>query len=272
MSYSTGVFTLSAGNHMIQFVGLDPNGGDNTAFIDQVFIQSVSANQPSDPGFATPGQGTGPGAYTYDPTGSRWTFTGGAGLAGNGSAFTAGNPSAPEGNQVAFLQGANSTISQSVNMTAGTFTISFCAAQRANWQASFQTIGVYVDNILVAAIQPNSTSYVSYSTSPFNVSAGSHTIQFVGLDLKGGDNTAFIDQVAIQSGIPNQAFDPGFETPGQGSGPGAFTYDPTGSPWTFSGSAGLTGNGSGFTAGNPNAPQGNQVAFLQGPTARSARA
>ena len=55
--------------------------------------------------------------------------------------------------------------------------------------------------------------------------------------------------------------DPGFEQVAVGAG--HFQYRPTGSPWTFSGGAGISGNNSGFTAGNPPAPQGAQVAFLQ---------
>ena len=49
---------------------------------------------------------------------------------------------------------------------------------------------------------------------------------------------------------------------------GAFQYDPptgtlpTNTPWTFTGSSGISSNNSGFT-GNQPAPQGNQVAFLQ---------
>jgi len=38
-SYSTlttNSFTVAAGAHAVRFVGLDPNGGDNTAFIDNV--------------------------------------------------------------------------------------------------------------------------------------------------------------------------------------------------------------------------------------------
>jgi hypothetical protein len=50
----------------------------------------------------------------------------------------------------------------------------------------------------------------------------------------------------------------GFETPTvQG-----FVYSPAGASWTFV-TAGLTVNNSGFTAGDPNAPQGAQSAFLQ---------
>ena len=49
-----------------------------------------------------------------------------------------------------------------------------------------------------------------------------------------------------------------------------FQYRPAGTPWTYTGGAGVAGNGSGFTACNPNAPEGTQVGFLQRP-ARSAR-
>ena len=55
--------------------------------------------------------------------------------------------------------------------------------------------------------------------------------------------------------------DPGFEQVVVGAG--QFQYGPTGSPWGFTGSSGISGNNSGFTSGNPNAPQGAQVAILQ---------
>jgi hypothetical protein len=34
-------------------------------------------------------------------------------------------------------------------------------------------------------------------TNSFTVAAGAHTVRFVGLDLNGGDNTAFIDNVQL---------------------------------------------------------------------------
>ena len=37
-SYTTGSFTLTAGIHTLLFKGLNPNGGDNTAFIDQLVV------------------------------------------------------------------------------------------------------------------------------------------------------------------------------------------------------------------------------------------
>jgi YD repeat-containing protein len=62
-----------------------------------------------DSGFEVPVQS--PGGFTYAPTGSAWSFGPFAGVAANGSGFTVNNPPAPEGTQVAFLQGANASIS-----------------------------------------------------------------------------------------------------------------------------------------------------------------
>jgi hypothetical protein len=198
-SYTTSSFTVSAGSHTIAFVGTNPNGGDNTAFIDQASISTVSSSPTvSDPGFETPSVGTGSSAYKYDPTsGTPWTFSATSGVAGNGSGFTSGNPNAPQGTQVAFLQGTG-TVSQAVTFAAGSYTISFSAAQRQNFQSSSQTINVTLDGNTVNTITPSGTSYASYTTSSFTVSAGSHTIAFVGTNPNGGDNTAFIDQITIQ--------------------------------------------------------------------------
>ncbi len=44
---------------------------------------------------------------------------------------------------------------------------------------------------------------------------------------------------------------------------GTYAYDPTGTPWSFQGQSGITGNNSAFTSSNPPAPQGTQVLFVQ---------
>jgi hypothetical protein len=270
--YSTDSFTVTAGDHTIAFVGLNPNGSDNTAFIDFVNLHVLTSVD--DPGFEMPVVGSGPDAYRYSPTGSPWTFTSpqipgnGAGVSGNGSGFTSGNPNAPQGGQVAFLQGVGSTITQTVNfLTAGTYTLSFLAAQRQIDQANCQTFEVEIDGTVVGTFTPSDTSYRPFTTDGFAVTAGLHTIRFVGLDLAGQQDTAFIDAVSVQ--LLTSVVDGGFETPAVGSGPTAYQYSPTGSPWTFispsvgSNGAGVAGNGSGFTDGNPDAPEGSQVAFLQ---------
>src|SRR5262249_50225879 len=162
---------------------------------------------------------------------------------------------APEGTQVAFLQG-NGSVTQSMSFAAGTYTLGFSAAQRGNL-ASDQTFQVLVDGAVVGTFNSVlGTGYTGLITSSFTVAAGNHTIPFQGTTLNGGDNTVFIDQVTInqqQSGLPAS----GFESPALDLG--QFPYDPTGMAWSFAGSAGVTANGSGFTAGNPGAPQGGLV-------------
>jgi hypothetical protein len=268
-TFTTSSFTLASGSHTISFVGLNSAGGDNSVLLDNVTTAStLTPISPISPALPTIGdagfenQSVGAGQFLYGPTGSSWTFAGTAGLSGNGSAFTAGIPAAPQGSQVAFLQ-EYGTISQSVaNWTAGTYTLSFDAVQRADYGTSVENFEVLIDGAVVATIEPSSTAYQIYSTASFTVGAGSHTISFVGLDSAGGDNTVFLDQIAISAtpALPT-IDDSGFEN--QSVGAGQFLYEPTGSSWTFAGTAGLSGNGSGFTAGNPAAPQGSQVAVLQ---------
>ncbi len=262
-AYTTASFNVTAGNHTITFVGVDPTGADYTALLDQVSINNVSPAGFSDPDFENLSQGTGSLAYQYDPTGMAWSFSGTAGVAGNGSGFTSGNPNAPQGSQVAFLQ-ATGTISQVVDFAAaGSYQISVSAAQRGNFGTSDEEVQVVVDGTVVDTFTPASTNYDAYTTASFNVTAGNHTITFVGVDPTGADYTALLDQVSINNVSPAGFSDPDFENLSQGTGSLAYQYDPTGSAWSFSGTSGVAGNGSEFTSGNPNAPQGTQVAFLQ---------
>src|SRR5207249_4134291 len=153
---------------------------------------------------------------------------------GNGSGFTAGNPGAPQGGQVAFLQGTGS-VSQSVTLAAGTYTLGFAAAQRGNGGGG-QTFQVLVDGKVVGTFNSLSgTAYSTLTTSSFTVSAGKHTITVQGTNLRGGDNTAFIDQAALTQ-QPTGLADGGFELPAQDAG--KYEYAPTGTPWDYAGGAG----------------------------------
>jgi O-glycosyl hydrolase len=241
--------------------GITPTDGTHvTLLLPPQSVTSLSAPLAADAndlGFETPHLGTGPLAYQYGPSGSPWTFTNGAGVAGNGSDFTASNANAPQGTQVAFLQGYGD-ISQSFTLAAGNYSIGFLAAQRAG-NASRQTFEVLVDGALVGNFTPGGIGYAAYNTTGFTVATGAHTIDFVGLDPDGQDNTTFLDQVRINQALAGY----GFELPNVGTGPTAIQYNPSGTPLTYTGHAGVVGNGSDFTAGNPDAPQGTQVGFLQ---------
>jgi len=195
-SYSTAAFTVTAGALTIKFQGLDSAGGDNTAFLDQVAVAPASTSSIGDPGFEQVVVGA--GHFQYDPTGSPWAFSGSSGISGNNSGFTSGDPPAPQGSQVAFLQETGSFTQTVADWAAGSYVLTFDAAQRGNYGVSRQNFNVLIDGNIVGTLTPSGTSYQSYSTAVFTVTtAGPLTITFQGLDSAGGDNTAFIDGVSV---------------------------------------------------------------------------
>ncbi|MDE0864153.1 MAG: hypothetical protein OSA98_10220, partial [Rubripirellula sp.] len=111
-----------------------------------------------DGGFESPSTGT----YVYNPPGSNWTFSSSSGVSANDSGFTSGNPSAPQGDQVAFLQ-MQGEISQSMgSMTGGaTYVLQFDSAQRAGYPD--QSFDIALDGNQLCQITPTSTDYESYS-------------------------------------------------------------------------------------------------------------
>ena len=133
-----------------------------------------------------------------------WTFTDGsttsqiyAGIAGNGSNYTLKNKPAPQGLQVGFIQG-NSSISQSVTFAAGSYQITFLAAQSSANTAN-QSLQVLIDGNPVGkgAITPSGTGYALQTTASFTVTSGQHTITFQG--TSNGSNTALIDAITLKA-------------------------------------------------------------------------
>ena len=250
--YTTPSFSVTAGTHTIELLGLSPSTADSTAFVDTVAIESSTIGNGS---FETPALAA--GTWQFSPAGTSWQFTGSAGISSNQSAFTAGNPNAPDGTQVGLIKDGSS-VSQSVTLAAGPYSISFDAAQRGNWQSQPQQIEVLVNGAAVDTIKPSGTTYAGYTTPSFSVTAGTHTIELLGLSPSTADSTAFVDTVAIESSIIGNG---SFETPSLAAG--TWQFSPSGSSWQFTGNAGISGNRSAFTAGNPNAPDGTQVGLIK---------
>ena len=183
--YSTNAFTATAGVHTIKFVGTKTT--DQTAFIDAVDI--VLQTTLTNTGFELPVVAT----FQYGPLTNGWTFDAMSGPNHNGSAF--GAPTAIEGTQNALIQ-RTGTIYQDFTFAAGSYKVSFYAAQRS---ANTQTINVSCDGVVIGTITPtSSTSFGYYSTNSFTVTAGSHRILFAGTTST--DNTAFIDKVNLVLG------------------------------------------------------------------------
>jgi subtilase family serine protease len=135
-----------------------------------------------------------------NPTGSPWLFLGMAGIAGNGSTLMVGNAPAPVGNQVAFLYYQGSSILQSVSLAAGTYSLSFQAAQLGTMLNSQETIEVLLDGMIVVTVKPGA-GYGTY-TGNFTIStAGNYTLQFEGLaPSKTTGSAALLDGIILQEG------------------------------------------------------------------------
>ena len=183
-------------------VNLDPGADGHPGDQPQTptLIQMLTSPLPSggivNGGFETPATNS----YVYNPTGGSWTFSVSAGVQRNGSAW--GAPNAPDGVQTAFLQagptGGNGTISQSIYVPAnGTYTVSFQAALRA-YQTSPTPMSFKVtfDSTVVGSFSPASRSFSSFTTAPISLTAGYHTLSFVGTG-GGGDTSDFIDFVTL---------------------------------------------------------------------------
>ena len=148
--------------------------------------------------------------YGYRSLNSGWSFVNMAGIRRNGSLGV----NAPEGAQTAFLQGTGggtqASFSQNITLSAGTYVVTFQAAQRSVGVTSpiAVPIQVKVDGSPIGGpILPTSTSFTSYSTNSFQISNGSvpHNISF-GTDSGNGFAMSLIDSIAI--GLPLTAPNP----------------------------------------------------------------
>lgn len=102
--------------------------------------------------------------------------------------------------QAAFLQGSDSSISQSVSgfVDAETYTASFYLGSRDSNPPNDgnQTVSVLIDNVLVD--QYTLTSYTPFAlitTDSFSVTSGTHTLTLEG--SANGDHTAFVSDISL---------------------------------------------------------------------------
>ncbi len=182
------------------------NGGNESANSSEVSAAPRPATVSgiiSNFGFETPTVST----YQYNPAGATWMFTAasgvnGSGISANGSGFTSGNPVAPQGSQVAFLQGTGSISQTLIGLIAGAiYQVTFSAAQRNNvyGQQKGQTWQLLLDGTTIGNYTPPETaqSYVDYLATFTASTSSNHTLAFVGTDTNGGDNTVLIDNVRL---------------------------------------------------------------------------
>jgi uncharacterized membrane protein len=209
--------------------------------------------------FSMPGLCCGTNAYAYDPAGTGWSFSGSAGIAANGSAW--GFATSPQGNTAGFVQNYGSLFQDVSGLTIGqSYTLGFSLAQRPGYGVNQVLVGMGDTSSRV--ITPSSSNWTNYSQT-FVADASIMQLVFSGRNAL-GDNTAGVSNISVTpGGTPSSLGNSySFDGPVQCCGNPGYTYNPAGSSWVFSGSAGITTNGAiwGFLP----TPHGDQEAFLQG--------
>ena len=139
-----------------------------------------------------------------------WTFlsvsgVNAAGLISPPSDYAA--PLAPDGAQVAFLQEASASFSQTITVpAAGPCVLTYFVAGRPNNGTSggSVTYSVLLDStILVTNAVTTDGQGFTLQTVPFTATAGSHLLAFINSATLAGDNTAFFDDIQIATVITN---------------------------------------------------------------------
>ncbi|OZG73943.1 hypothetical protein BTA51_09180 [Hahella sp. CCB-MM4] len=136
--------------------------------------------------------------FQYTPDDGEWTYTGGAGVSGNGSPFTNCNPAAPQGEQVLFLQ-QTGRVQKEVDIPQdGVYRINFRGAQRGCINTpQGQSVRVSVAGKTWGTIKPAGQAYQLLHSAVVWISKGRYTLQLQGMNSD-GDNTAFIDDVQLE--------------------------------------------------------------------------
>ena len=172
---STVVTSDVTGNNInLAFTGLK-SSGDNTLFLDNVQVLQggtpLATNPIVNPDFENGTLVANGGTYQYNPSGTDfgWTFSPSSGIETNGSAFTP--PNTTSNTRAGFVQsagGTNGSISQTFSLPAGTYTLSFLAANRVF--GGQQAINITVNGFVVRGnLQATVGSYAIFTTDNFTV-------------------------------------------------------------------------------------------------------
>jgi autotransporter-associated beta strand protein len=149
-----------------------------------------------------------PGFEIPDYTGSGWSYLGndgivawsfsGGGIGSNGSPWLS---TAPEGDQAGFIQ-INGTISQTIIVASpGDYVVTFKSANRPGYGATNLAVSIDATNVgsWTAAELSTGGGFVTRSTSPITLTAGTHTLTFTSTTPSGDTGTA-IDDVKVTLG------------------------------------------------------------------------
>lgn len=205
--------------------------GSGTLKIAPATTGSVSV---PNPGFEVPAYA--PQGWSYQPTGTNWTFTSSSGTASNNTPWVS---TSPQGVQVAYLQN-NGSMSAAVTASAdGSYRLSFLAANRPGYPAT--GLLVKLDGVQLVAYTPGQIGsggdFNRFELPAIRITAGSHTLSFHG-QQNGPDSDTLIDDIRF-TGAEAGALSNGTNLALTGSGS---IFDPGPSTVTLGSLAGVVGS------------------------------
>lgn len=134
---------------------------------------AASAGTIVNPSFETP---VVTGNYLYYPTGTGWSNIGAWGIAYPNVFYTS---SPPDGSQAAFLEFASSGISQDLTLVPGdSYLFTFYAVRRDSSRYGNLDVFLGDSNILSLSVDPNSDSWVQYTTNSIAATSSQMTLKF----------------------------------------------------------------------------------------------
>lgn len=107
---------------------------------------------------------------------------------------------APDGSKYAFVQNTGNLDQMFTALTSGMYNVAAMVAGRPpGCCAGNQSVNFLIDNVIVGTVATvTGQPFMGISTSDFYLTAGAHAFSIQGLST-GGDNTMFLDRVAVNS-------------------------------------------------------------------------
>jgi len=171
---------------------------------DGSFETQAPAEIGANPGYCY-GNGGGGGAFECTDGNSPWFAASGGGYQIETNSAWPGTPT-PDGSYYAFIQNGGSVNQQFTATDTGMFMINFLVAGRdGTVMPGNEAYEVLLDgNPIFTDSTTTAQPFTSRTTNPFSLIAGNlYSLSFHGLNLTGGDNTAYIDAVSlVPAGVP----------------------------------------------------------------------
>lgn len=193
---------------------------------------------------------------------------------GNGASITASTKSGKVGAQLLRIpEAGGNALAAAKTFQAGTYALSLRMARTYAGTAPCG-VGVYRQTAsgfvqLTTVPGARTESLVPYTSASFDLPAGTYSLYFS--TSCGGSSGNDWDSLVLSLAAPNFG-DPDFTAPdiGYPANPDdrPLVYQPVGSPWTFTGPAGIQANPGAYWSSQPVTIRGHQYGFLDGTFAR----